>query len=167
MLTWGETGWVVCENSLYYFCNFSINLKFFQNEKFVLEGPSSPSDPTHTRTDICIHAGQSWINWGGQRATLNLESQPFPLASGHSFLAKANSIFWGSPWVKNKEMQHECLKRLILKDRIFFSRIIWVAHFYIFGGQYIKALIQGKSITITYSFSRQQRMVKPVAHPRL
>lgn len=64
-------------------------------------------------------------------------------------------------------MQHECLKRLILKDRIFFSRIIWVAHFYIFGGQYIKALIQGKSINITYNFSRQQRVVKAVAHPRL
>lgn len=58
-------------------------------------------------------------------------------------------------------------KKAHFKDRIFFSRIIWAAHFYLFSGQCIKDLIQGKNINITYSFSRQQRMAKAVAHPRL
>lgn len=59
------------------------------------------------------------------------------------------------------------LKRHILKDRIFFSRIIWIAHFCFFDGQYIKGPIQGKNINIKYSFSMQQRVVTAIAHPYL
>lgn len=43
MLTLEETGWRVYENSLYYHCNVSINLKLFQNKKHALKRSRSKS----------------------------------------------------------------------------------------------------------------------------
>lgn len=35
MLIGGQTGYGIYGNSLYYFYNFSVNLKLFQNKKFI------------------------------------------------------------------------------------------------------------------------------------
>lgn len=45
MLTTGESGWSVCKSSLYYSCNFSINLKLFQNKKLPPPSLKQKVDP--------------------------------------------------------------------------------------------------------------------------
>lgn len=57
--------------TLYYLCQLFCNLKWLQNKKRILEGPSWAPDLPQSHATIFRCTGWSQVNWGGRLTTLN------------------------------------------------------------------------------------------------